>query len=302
MAWDVSWTWRGLTETHSHLPVPEQVFLSMLALALHWNWPDVACMIVPGFLAMLRPAEFLKVTPADRSFLGDANTGRQTFVFMGNPKMRRFGPCREHVRLDDQELIPFFQWVKNHFLPNQQFCPGTARDFRRCFDAICRALHTPCVDGHGLTPASLRAGGATFWYRRMDSTEFVRFRGRWANSRMLEIYIQEVAALSIETLLLQGIGILYVRMLASPRLPCSPLAVLSLPAGRLSLLSLLSLFVSRGFSGEGSYMWSGFSCCVAGLWFSAIWRGIIFWVPSTLLLAACMTKPIKHARCPCRPM
>jgi hypothetical protein len=100
----------------------------------------------------------------------------------------------------------------------------------------------------------------------------------------------------------QGIGILYVRMLASPRLPCSPLAVLSLPAGRLSLLSLLSLVVSRGFSGEGSYMWSGFSCCEVGLWFSAIWRGIIFWVPSTLLLAACMTKPIKHARCPCRPM
>ncbi len=46
----------------------------------------------------------------------------------------------------------------------------------------------------GLTPASLRAGGATYWYRVRDDADWVRYRGRWSNQRMLEIYIQEVAA------------------------------------------------------------------------------------------------------------
>ncbi|CAK0890055.1 unnamed protein product [Prorocentrum cordatum] len=34
--------------------------------------------------------------------------------------------------------------------------------------------------------------GATFWYRLTDSPDWVRYRGRWLSSRMLEIYIQEV--------------------------------------------------------------------------------------------------------------
>ena len=66
--------------------------------------------------------------------------------------------------------------------------------FGGMFDQLAGFFHISTVDGSGLTPASLRAGGATFWYQLTDSTEWVRFRGRWMNTRMLEIYIQEVAA------------------------------------------------------------------------------------------------------------
>ena len=45
-----------------------------------------------------------------------------------------------------------------------------------------------------MTPASLRAGGATWLYVETDAPDKVRFRGRWMSARMLEIYIQEVAA------------------------------------------------------------------------------------------------------------
>ena len=51
-----------------------------------------------------------------------------------------------------------------------------------------------CKDVVGLTPASMRAGGATFLYQQCDQPEVVRFRGRSSNSRMLEIYIQEITA------------------------------------------------------------------------------------------------------------
>ena len=180
------------------MPMPEQVFLAMVALALHWEWPDVACYLVIGFLGMLRPGECVKVTPKDISFLG-SGINMQSFVFIGKPKMRRVGPRREHIRIDDPELIPFLSWIKTHFPPDRPVFHGSALQLRQCFDSLCRALHLPTQDGKGLTPASIRAGGATFWYRKTDSTEWLRFRGRWASSRMLEVYIQEVAALSLQS-------------------------------------------------------------------------------------------------------
>jgi hypothetical protein len=81
---------------------------------------------------------------------------------------------------------------------------------------------------------------------------------------------------------LQGIGILYVRMLALPRLPCLPSAVASLPAGRLSPLSLSLLFVlSHGYSGEGIYMWSGFQLFgVGGCGFPPFGGGTFFGYPA----------------------
>ncbi len=55
-------------------------------------------------------------------------------------------------------------------------------------------LGLPTRQGEGYTPASLRSGGATFWYQLTESPDYVRFKGRWSNARMLEVYIQEVAA------------------------------------------------------------------------------------------------------------
>ena len=41
--------------------------------------------------------------------------------------------------------------------------------------------------------------------RSTDNPELVRFRGRWASSRMLEIYVQEVGATSLLPLLERGV-------------------------------------------------------------------------------------------------
>ena len=48
-----------------------------------------------------------------------------------------------------------------------------------------------------LSWGSCRPGGATGLLRATDNPESVRFRGRWASSRMLEVYVQEVGAVSL---------------------------------------------------------------------------------------------------------
>ena len=58
------------------------------------------------------------------------------------------------------------------------------------------ALGLVAEQGIGFTLASLRGGGATFHYLAGTSLPDIAWQGRWASLRTLEIYIQEVAALT----------------------------------------------------------------------------------------------------------
>ena len=66
--------------------------------------------------------------------------------------------------------------------------------FRGAFAELVRILGLPVGDLQGLTPASLRAGGATWLFETTRDLDLVRWRGRWASQRTLEVYIQEVSA------------------------------------------------------------------------------------------------------------
>ena len=51
----------------------------------------------------------------------------------------------------------------------------------------------PVTQGSGVTPASLRGGGATAFYELTEDADRLRRRARWATLQSAEIYIQEVA-------------------------------------------------------------------------------------------------------------
>jgi len=46
--------------------------------------------------------------------------------------------------------------------------------------------------------ASLRPGGATHWLQVTEDAEYVRRKGKWISSRVLEIYLQEAAVATFE--------------------------------------------------------------------------------------------------------
>ena len=146
---------------------------------------------------MLGPFEFVNLewvsilTPADLM-----TETRAIFVRVGAPKMRRLGARREHVRIDVPEVVSFTIALKAAALAKRhvRVLAGGAKQFRKSCDALFRFFGASVREGSGVTPASFRAGGATFWYKAWQDTEKVRYRGRWMSSRMLEIYIQEVMA------------------------------------------------------------------------------------------------------------
>ena len=50
------------------------------------------------------------------------------------------------------------------------------------------------MNGKGLDFGSLRPGRATWILQMTEDAEFTRCRGRWLNTKVMEIYIQEISS------------------------------------------------------------------------------------------------------------
>ena len=201
-AWEAAWVWRSLTPSSNRVPMPEKVLLAMVTVALSWGFPHVALLLLSGFTGLLRVHELRWLR------LGSFMTPRRLmhddqamFVVIEKPKMRRLAARRSYVRIDDAGIIEFADAVVAG-RPEEAFLfDGSYAQLRGVFCALCAEVGVPHGAPRGLTLGSLRPGGATWLYRLTDNSEAVRFRGRWASSRMLEIYIQEVGASSVLPLL-----------------------------------------------------------------------------------------------------
>ena len=83
--------------------------------------------------------------------------------------------------------------------PHQRLWPMSGQTFRTRFRSVLTALKLPTTTEGSLKPldpGSLRAGGASFLLLSTEDSELVRRRGRWSNHRMMEIYVQELTALT----------------------------------------------------------------------------------------------------------
>ena len=202
-AWDAVRSWQLLLPSGNRRPTPLPLMLAMVSLALHWHWVDMAALVLVSFVAMLRPAEALALTRADVLLPSDLlDSGHTVYVRVNLPKMRRLTARREHVRVDDPWIAFLLTAWFRHLLPEQRLLDAgsprrTAHEYRQMHDALVSFFGVPPVDGTGITPASHRGGGATWFFQATGNLELTRWRGRWQQNRTLEVYLQEVAAASL---------------------------------------------------------------------------------------------------------
>ena len=108
--------------------------------------------------------------------------------------MRRITARRAYTRVDEPGFVNFADAFIPEKVDGRFMFDGSYAAFRNVFNAIAREVGLPAAGTLALSWGSLRPGGATWLLRATDNPELVRFRGRWASSRMLEVYVQEVGA------------------------------------------------------------------------------------------------------------
>ena len=111
--------------------------------------------------------------------------------------MRRLSARREHVLVEQPALCQFLEATLRRRSASQLLYRAGPAALARGFAALAAILGLPIGGLVGLTLASLRAGGATWFFGETRDLELVRWRGRWGTARTLEVYIQEVGSLHV---------------------------------------------------------------------------------------------------------
>jgi hypothetical protein len=197
-SWDVARSWRRLAPLNSHRPIPVQILLAMQSVALLWGWWDFAGAIGIAFFGLLRPGELLSLTRSALVLPEQAlNPRGRLYIKIMSSKTSSRGARHQYVRIDDEVLVPFASALWTGAPESAPLLAHTPYFFRKRWDQVLQFLGVPCTSLEGLTPASLRAGGATHYFSESRDLDLVRWQGRWLSSRMLEVYLQETVALSI---------------------------------------------------------------------------------------------------------
>ena len=194
-AWQVDRKWQLAEPGECRSVLPAAAVRAALCLATLWGWYDWTGVVLLGFLAMLHPAEMLALTRRDLVFPADSfHHVSALFVYLKNPKTARFAR-RQHGKIDDFSAISVIHRIFGHLGPDDKLFPASMHTFRRLWDLVTERLGIPCRAAlRGATPGVLRGSGATHFYQQSENLQLLAWRGRWARSKTLEYYLQEVAA------------------------------------------------------------------------------------------------------------
>ena len=172
----------------------------MISVSLMWGWTAFSGCLALGFGGLLRPGEFLGGVRRDLTLPEDCDNMVDFALYsIRDPKTRFTQARHQSSKIDSPDLVQVLQLCFRNLHPFQRLWPMSGQTFRVRFRQVLDALRLPSIVVGGqkvLDPGSLRAGGASFLLLSTEDSELVRRRGRWSNHRMMEIYVQEVTALT----------------------------------------------------------------------------------------------------------
>lgn len=191
-AWDFAAVWKMEEPGTSNLAIPAIVLRAFVTTALFWGWPRFAALTAIGFGGLLRPSEFLLATRRLLVLPSDIQgTWFRSYLRVPVPKSRWAAARRQLARIDEWWVTALAARVFGGLPLDARLWPAFPAAYRRRWNAVATALGLDFRTG--LTPASLRAGGATAHYEAFEDSEKLRRHRRWQKQQMVDIYVQEVA-------------------------------------------------------------------------------------------------------------
>ena len=196
-AWDLAFCWVSDEPAAHHPAMPLSVVLSFATLATLWGWPQEAALFLLMWCGILRVGEMLNALRADLILPQDSVPGiGYTLLQIRQPKTRGSAARHQSARIDPVDVTRLLTAVFGKRPREEHLWRQSPSTLRKRFGILQKALGLPTTPVDGFRPydlASMRPGGATFLLQRFEDAELVRRRGRWLSSRVLEIYLQEVA-------------------------------------------------------------------------------------------------------------
>ena len=198
-AWDLAFAWLRREPPIHHVALPWQALLSILATSLAWGWVREAGVIALSWGGITRIGEVLAATRANLVLPCDMG-GTEQFALLEiqEPKTRFSTARHQAARLDHPQLLQVIEMSFRDLLPGELLWPASSQTMRNRFQKLLKANNLdnlPEGVSRGLDLGSLRAGGASWLLLTSEDSELTRRRGRWIISKVMEIYVQEVAAL-----------------------------------------------------------------------------------------------------------
>lgn len=192
-AWDLAFNW-VVDEPHQHnTALPLAGLIAAVALSLLWGWSREAAIFAAAWAGVLRIGEILAAKRRDLILPADSVPGTWfALIKIRQPKTRGRAARHQSAKIEPEDVVRLLTSTFGRLSPDEPLWPFAPATLRKRFGQILKALGLVSANGTPqFTLASLRPGGATHWLQITEDAEYVRRKGRWLSTRVLEIYLQE---------------------------------------------------------------------------------------------------------------
>ena len=202
-AWDLAFLWNSHEPGEHHIAMPFQILMALISICWTWGWKREAAIFALAFGGLLRIGEIISATRSDLILPSDVDQSIDyALLRVGEPKTRFRAARHQAAKLEQVDLIEVVRIGFGSLRPDQKLWPMSGSTLRLRLTKLLDRLKLPTKDSRdikALSLASFRPGGATWLMAATESAETVRRRGRWASFRIMEIYLQEVMAVTYMT-------------------------------------------------------------------------------------------------------
>eukprot|EP00435_Cladocopium_sp_Y103_P073019 s4_g42.t1 len=178
--------------------MPASVLLAVLSVCLLWGWLSEAAILALTRAGILRIGESLPPTACRRDLVlpDDAAPGTcHALLRIKEPKTRGKHARHQAARIDPSDIVALLEIAYGSLSSDAMLWPLSATTLRKRLVEVMSALKPPPDTERKLKQfdlTSLRPGGASWLLSCSEDSELVRRRGRWATTKTMEIYLQEV--------------------------------------------------------------------------------------------------------------
>ena len=181
--WKLLTTWESVWPGKVHPPLPLPLLKALVTTALTWQWTCFTLALLIGYFALLRPCELLALKVSDSSLTSETGFEDVVFIRLHLVKSRTRGVRMQSVRLDVPFVVSFLKKCLQTMHPNEKIWCYSTSLFRT---GLQMALERLTGYAQLCVPSSLRAGGATFWFRQWnEDIARLQWRGRWLHAKTL---------------------------------------------------------------------------------------------------------------------